>query len=127
MSTLDHRPSLAWQRTFFSALQCRLFSASSAQLSWDANCCPLSSGPSSSPSGSLSSAASDLHLSAPLTTQGLTSLVYSLASLDLAPPGPWLDELMDAVRCKLSLLSTLDCGVVLAYLVARRHRPADEW
>ncbi|GFR47095.1 hypothetical protein Agub_g8665 [Astrephomene gubernaculifera] len=61
------------------------------------------------------------------TAAALNSLVYSLAALDMDPPSEWLDELMDAVRCKLSLLSTLDMSVVLAYLVARKHRPSDDW
>ncbi|GLI65454.1 hypothetical protein VaNZ11_008835 [Volvox africanus] len=66
-------------------------------------------------------------LSSTVTAEALNSLVYSLASLDLSPPAAWLDELADAIRCKLSLLSTLDLSVVLAYLVARSHRPNDEW
>ncbi|KAG2441011.1 hypothetical protein HXX76_003864 [Chlamydomonas incerta] len=66
-------------------------------------------------------------LSTSVTPESLNSIVYSLASLDLDPPAAWLDELMDAVRCKLSMLSTLDLSVVLAFLVARNHRPSDDW
>ncbi|KXZ56246.1 hypothetical protein GPECTOR_1g214 [Gonium pectorale] len=92
---------------------------------------PPSPSPSSSSSSSSSSAGSSGAgggmLSAAVTAEALNSVVYSLASLDLAPPGAWLDELMDGVRCKLSLLSTLDLSVVLAYLVSRGHRPNDEW
>lgn len=79
-------------------------------------------------SGSTGSGKTGLNmLSNSVTPESLNSIVYSLASLDLDPPAAWLDELMDAVRCKLSMLSTLDLSVVLAFLVARNHRPNDEW
>ncbi|GLC33179.1 hypothetical protein PLESTM_000033000 [Pleodorina starrii] len=91
----------------------------------------FSLGSSGSVSGSAASgfsgSGSSGMLSATVTAEALNSLVYSLASLDLSPPSAWLDELADAIRCKLSLLSTLDLSVVLAYLVARSHRPNDEW
>eukprot|EP00198_Chlamydomonas_reinhardtii_P011507 XP_001700844.1 predicted protein [Chlamydomonas reinhardtii] len=99
MSTLHYRPSRAWHA------------------------------PSTySGSGSTGSGKTGLNmLSNSVTPESLNSIVYSLASLDLDPPAAWLDELMDAVRCKLSMLSTLDLSVVLAFLVARNHRPNDEW
>ncbi|GIL44638.1 hypothetical protein Vafri_2160 [Volvox africanus] len=97
---------------------------------WNA---PASSSSSSSSSGSgfesatFTGGGANGMLSSTVTAEALNSLVYSLASLDLSPPPAWLDELADAIRCKLSLLSTLDLSVVLAYLVARSHRPNDEW
>ncbi|KAG2486937.1 hypothetical protein HYH03_014436 [Edaphochlamys debaryana] len=189
MSSLQYRPSAAWQSAYFAALQRRLFAAGAAQLTWpqaetgtdsddtmtevrtasigmDASpaaaataaaasataaaasaiapppslsalpprptASPSNPTPSTAPAPASASAPAPPPdtaslISAAVTPGVLNSIVYSLAALDLAPPPALLQELLDAIRCKLSMLSSLDMSVVLAYLVARGARPSDEW
>lgn len=138
---MHYRPTTAWQGAFYIALQRRLFAVEVVPLvvldslggctnilggedGVDAS--PLPSGDCPSSARGISNSGYGM-LSPTLTVEALNSLVYSLAALNLAPPPAWLNELADAIRSKLSLLSTLDLSVVLTYLVAQSHRPSDEW
>lgn len=77
---------------------------------------PASAGPGSA--AAAAAAASCSVLSPHVTPDALNSLVYSLASLELAPPPALMDELMDAVRCKMSLMTTLGGWLALHRMCA---------